>query len=118
MGPGPALCRRGPAGCARRSEKPTGSFSLVDVADDLGAWSQALPLNIRFAQPGRAWGEQVDHTYPAYPAYDFPFAYAQQQDPLTGRTQGLLAARLATLARASSMSRPLWRSGRGANPSV
>ena len=46
-----------------------------------------LPLNIRFAQPSRARGEQVDHPYPAY---DFPFAYAHQHDPLTGRTQGLL----------------------------
>jgi hypothetical protein len=46
-----------------------------------------LPLNIRFAQPNRAWGEQVDHTYPAY---DFPFTYTRQTDPLTGRSQGLL----------------------------
>ena len=46
-----------------------------------------MPLNIRFAQPVRAWGEQVDHLYPAY---DFPFTYARQTDPLTLRTQGLL----------------------------
>ena len=46
-----------------------------------------LPLNIRFAQPNRAWGEQVDHTYPAY---DFPFSYVRQLDPLTGHTRGLL----------------------------
>ena len=46
-----------------------------------------LPLSLRFAQPGRAWGEQPDHLYPAY---DFPFTYARQADPLTGRTQGLL----------------------------
>ena len=45
-----------------------------------------LPLNVRFAQPLRAWGEQVDHLYPAY---DFPFTYARQTDPLTLRTQGL-----------------------------
>jgi len=44
-------------------------------------------LNIRFAHPGRAWGEQVDHLYPAY---DFPFTYARIHDPLTGRTQGVL----------------------------
>jgi hypothetical protein len=31
-----------------------------------------LPLSLRFAQPGRAWGQQVDHLYPAY---DFPFTY-------------------------------------------
>ncbi len=46
-----------------------------------------MPLNVRFSQPGRAWGQQVDHLYPAY---DFPFTYARQTDPLTGRTQGLL----------------------------
>jgi hypothetical protein len=46
-----------------------------------------MPLNIRFGQPVRAWGEQTDHTYPAY---DFPFTYARQSDPLTGRTQSLL----------------------------
>ena len=44
-------------------------------------------MNIRFAQPGRAWGDQVDHLYPAY---DFPFTYARQTDPITGRTQGIL----------------------------
>ena len=37
---------------------------------------------MRFGQPGRAWGDQVD---PLYPAYDFPFTYARQRDPLTGR---------------------------------
>ena len=46
-----------------------------------------LGLNIRFSQPGRAWGQQVDHDYPAY---DFPFTYASESDPLTGRTQGIL----------------------------
>ena len=46
-----------------------------------------IALNIRFAMPGHAWGEQIDHLYPAY---DFPFTYARQHDPLTGREQGLL----------------------------
>jgi hypothetical protein len=45
-----------------------------------------MPLNIRFGQPVRAWGEQTDHLYPAY---DFPFTYARQTDPLTQRTGGL-----------------------------
>jgi Alpha/beta hydrolase domain len=45
-----------------------------------------MPLNVRFGQPVRAWGEQTDHLYPAY---DFPFTYAKQTDPLTRRTQGL-----------------------------
>ena len=46
-----------------------------------------MPLNVRFGQPVRAWGEQTDH---AYPAYDFPFSYARQTDPLTLRTRGIL----------------------------
>jgi hypothetical protein len=46
-----------------------------------------IALNIRFAQPGHAWREQINHLYPAY---DFPFTYAHQRDPLTGREQGLL----------------------------
>lgn len=46
-----------------------------------------MPLNVRFSQAGRAWGEQIDHLYPAY---DFPFTYARQRDPVTGRNQGLL----------------------------
>jgi len=46
-----------------------------------------ISLNVRFAQPGHAWREQVDHLYPAY---DFPFTYAKQTDPLTHRTQGIL----------------------------
>jgi hypothetical protein len=45
-----------------------------------------MPLNVRFGQPLRAWGEQTDHLYPAY---DFPFTYGSQIDPLTQRTGGL-----------------------------
>jgi Alpha/beta hydrolase domain len=45
-----------------------------------------MPLNVRFGQPVRAWGEQSDHLYPAY---DFPFTYVRQTDPLTQRTGGL-----------------------------
>src|SRR3984957_7260591 len=45
-----------------------------------------MPLNVRFGQPVRAWGEQTDHLYPAY---DFPFTYARQTDPVTERTEGL-----------------------------
>jgi len=46
-----------------------------------------MPLNVRFGHPGRAWGEQFDHLYPAY---DFPFHYARMRDPISGREQGLL----------------------------
>jgi Alpha/beta hydrolase domain len=52
-----------------------------------------MPLNVRFGQPVRAWGEQTDHLYPAY---DFPFSYGRESDPLTGRTQGVLDRCLAT----------------------
>jgi len=37
-------------------------------------WSGLMPLNVRFGQPVRAWGEQTDHLYPAY---DFPFSHAR-----------------------------------------
>ncbi len=50
-------------------------------------------FNIRFGQPGRAWGHQFDHLYPAY---EFPFSYAAVADPLTGRAGGILARCLAT----------------------
>ncbi len=47
-----------------------------------------IPLDVRFAQPGRSAGtEQVDNLYPGT---EFPFAYGRVRDPITGRTQGLL----------------------------
>src|SRR5262245_33419783 len=46
-----------------------------------------ISLNVRFAQPGHAWGDQVNHLYPG--DY-FPFSYAHQTDPLSNRTQGVL----------------------------
>jgi hypothetical protein len=46
-----------------------------------------LGLNIRFGQPGRGWNDQIDHLFPAY---EFPFGYTRQVDPLTGRIQGVL----------------------------
>ena len=46
-----------------------------------------MPLNVRFGHPGRAWGDQIDHLYQAY---DFPFHYASQHDPITQRRQGIL----------------------------
>ena len=62
-----------------------------------------MPLNLRFSQPGRAWGQQVDHDFPAY---DFPFTDARQFGPLTGRTQGLLEPQPAYLDHASAAQRP------------
>jgi Alpha/beta hydrolase domain len=46
-----------------------------------------LSMNIRFAQPGRAWGYTVDHLYPAY---EFPFTYSTTHDPITRQTGGIL----------------------------
>lgn len=46
-----------------------------------------MPLNIRFGQPGRAITNTTDHLFPGA---EFPFSYASETDPLTGRTQGIL----------------------------
>jgi hypothetical protein len=59
------------------------------------AFDAAFPLigggraafNIRFGQPGRAWGYVADHLYPAY---EFPFTYSTTHDPITGQTGGIL----------------------------
>jgi hypothetical protein len=50
-------------------------------------------LDSRFAQPGRAWGHQLDRRYPAY---EFPLAYAEATDPGTGRVGSVLARCRAT----------------------
>jgi hypothetical protein len=67
------------------NQDETGRIAYEGAYPHIGGGLAAL--NIRFAHPGRAWGEQVDHLYPAY---DFPFTYARVEDPLTGRTQGAL----------------------------
>jgi hypothetical protein len=46
-----------------------------------------LPLNVRFGQPGRGTGAELD---PQSPGAEFPFAYGKVHDPLTGRMQGIL----------------------------
>ncbi len=50
-------------------------------------------FNIRFGQPGRAWGYVADHLYPAY---QFPFTYGTIHDPITGETGGILRRCLKT----------------------
>jgi hypothetical protein len=50
-------------------------------------------FNSRFSQPGRAWGHQPDHLYPAY---ESPFSYKPIHDPLTGQTNGVLKRCLKT----------------------
>ena len=46
-------------------------------------------VNARFAQPGRYTRQHEDHNYPMD---EFPFTYATTTDPLTRKTDGLLAA--------------------------
>jgi hypothetical protein len=50
-------------------------------------------FNIRFGQPGRAWGYVADHVYPAY---QFPFTYGELQDPISGQKGGILGRCLKT----------------------
>jgi hypothetical protein len=51
--------------------------------------SQQIPLNVRFGQPGRAYGQHEDHLYPnAQP----PFSWDDSIDPLAGDIGGLLDA--------------------------
>ncbi len=64
----------------------TGSGKAFDAAlPHIGGG--LLGLNIRFGAPGRGWNDQVDHLSPAY---EFPFSYSKQTDPLTGRSAGVL----------------------------
>jgi hypothetical protein len=48
--------------------------------------------NFRFAQPGRS---SYQHADTLFPGADFPFSYPVSSDPLTGRTDGLMARCLA-----------------------
>lgn len=51
--------------------------------------SQLLPLNVRFGQPGRAYGQHEDHLYPAA---EPPFTYARTRDSIARQTAGILDA--------------------------
>jgi dienelactone hydrolase len=44
-------------------------------------------FNHRFASPTRTNGQHEEHTFPAD---QFPFAYGDEQDPFTGKTDGIL----------------------------
>ena len=66
------------------NQSETGDKVFAGVYPHIGGG--LMPLNVRFGQPVRAWGEQSDNVYPAY---DFPFTYGRQFDPLTERSQGL-----------------------------
>jgi hypothetical protein len=49
--------------------------------------SGRVPLNVRFAQPGRGYGQHEEHLFPAY---EGPFSYEAETDPITGQTDGIL----------------------------
>jgi hypothetical protein len=46
-----------------------------------------IPLNVRFGQPGRAYGQHEDHLFPAY---ESPYTWDPVFDPVAERTAGLL----------------------------
>ena len=46
-------------------------------------------LNYRFAQPGRI--NPAGHGFMYFPGSEFPFAYENQTDPFTGKSDGILA---------------------------
>jgi hypothetical protein len=49
--------------------------------------SARLPLNIRFGHPSRGYGQHED-TF--FPGFETPLSYVSSDDPITGRTAGLL----------------------------
>lgn len=46
-----------------------------------------IPLNTRFGQPGRGYGQHEEHLFPAY---ESPFTWMPVRDPVAGRTAWLL----------------------------
>ncbi|MDH3438587.1 MAG: alpha/beta hydrolase domain-containing protein [Betaproteobacteria bacterium] len=46
-----------------------------------------IPLNVRFGQPGRAYGEREDHLFPAY---ESPFNWHPLRDKIANHSEGLL----------------------------
>jgi hypothetical protein len=49
--------------------------------------SLQLPLNVRFGQPGHAYGQHEDHLYPAA---EPPFTYSSSHDAVANKTGGIL----------------------------
>lgn len=70
------------------NEDPAGR-RVFDGATPFVAGARRTFVNARFAQPGRYTRQHEDHNYPMD---EFPFTWATTTDPLTGRTDGLLAA--------------------------
>ena len=61
---------------------------VFDAAVPVIAGSRKTQINMAFAQPGRYQRQHEDHSYPGD---QFPFAYRELTDPLTGLTDSLLA---------------------------
>jgi hypothetical protein len=61
---------------------------VFDGINPIVAGGRRTFVNHRFAQPGRFTRQHEDHMYPMD---EFPFTYATTTDPLTRRTDGLLA---------------------------
>ncbi len=70
------------------NEDPAGR-RVFDGMTPYVAGARRTFVNARFAQPGRYTRQHEDHNYPMD---EFPFSFATTTDPLTGRTDGLLAA--------------------------
>lgn len=61
---------------------------VFDAAVPLVAGSRRTFINYPFAQPGRYQRQHEDHNYPGD---QFPFAYREVTDPISGKTDSLLA---------------------------
>ena len=66
---------------------------VFDAAVPVIAGSRKTQINMAFAQPGRYQRQHEDH---CYPGDQFPFAYRELTDPISGRTDSLLARCAAT----------------------
>ena len=70
------------------NENPDGRRVFDGMTPYVGGARRTF-VNARFAQTGRYTRQHEDHNYPMD---EFPFTFATTTDPLTGRTDGLLAA--------------------------
>lgn len=69
------------------------SGRVFEAAVPLVAGSRKIFLNAAFAQPGRVQRQHEDHSYPGD---QFPFAYRELTDPLSEKTDSVLARCVAT----------------------
>ena len=69
------------------NQDPVGR-KLFDGMNAYVAGARRTFVNARFAQPGRWTRQHEDHNFPMD---EFPFTYEKTTDPLTGKTDGLLA---------------------------